>query len=86
MIVPIGLQQRAAGTGFSSKPEIPGMKEKIYNPASTNEQAPAEGMAAVNTFNSEELDDQINPGEPVPKNFEREQDRRQHDDQDEKNR
>ena len=62
------------------------MKEKIYNPASTNEPAPAAGMAAVNTFNSEELDEQINSGETVPKNFEREEDRQQHDDQNEKNR
>jgi hypothetical protein len=34
------------------------MKEKIYNPASTNETSPAKGMAAVNTFNSEEIEDQ----------------------------
>ncbi|MGE5519873.1 MAG: hypothetical protein ACM3VS_08115 [Candidatus Dadabacteria bacterium] len=32
------------------------MKEKIYNPASTNNTSPSPGMAAVNTFNSEEMD------------------------------
>ncbi len=52
------------------------MKEKIYNPGSTNETAPAKGMAAVNTFNSEEMED--NQG--IPKNFEIEQRRGQEDD------
>ena len=57
------------------------MKEKIYNPASTNEQSPAEGMAAVNTFNPEDVED-INgqEHEPIPKNFEREERRDQRDD------
>jgi len=30
------------------------MKEKIYEPARHNEESPAEGMAAVNTFTPEE--------------------------------
>ena len=54
------------------------MKEKIYNPASTNETAPAEGMAAVNTFNSEEIED-TNSGR-LPKNFETDESREQEDD------
>jgi hypothetical protein len=30
------------------------MKQKIFEPARHNEEAPAKGMAAVNTFNPEE--------------------------------
>jgi hypothetical protein len=30
------------------------MKEKIFEPARHNEESPAKGMAAVNTFNPEE--------------------------------
>ena len=30
------------------------MKHKIFEPARHNEESPAEGMAAVNTFNPEE--------------------------------
>ena len=30
------------------------MKRKIFEPARHNEESPAEGMAAVNTFNPEE--------------------------------
>ncbi|MGZ3838665.1 MAG: hypothetical protein ACXVMS_08635 [Flavisolibacter sp.] len=57
------------------------MKEKIYNPASTNETAPAEGMAAVNTFNNEELDEQQQSNKATPKIFDREeQERGQTDD------
>jgi hypothetical protein len=56
------------------------MKEKIYNPASTNEQSPAEGMGAVNTFNPEEVEDMNgHEHEPIPKNFEREERRGQRD-------
>ena len=54
------------------------MKEKIYNPGSTNETSPAEGMAAVNTFNSEEIED-TNEGK-MPMNFENDQRRGQEDD------
>jgi hypothetical protein len=54
------------------------MKEKIYNPASTNETSPAEGMAAVNTFNTEEIED-VNEGR-IPKNFETDGSREQEDD------
>ena len=54
------------------------MKDKIYNPASTNQQAPADGMAAVNTFNSEETDDKAEAG--VPRNFERSEKTEQKDD------
>jgi hypothetical protein len=56
------------------------MKEKIFNPASTNETSPAEGMAAVNTFNSEENEDTQTSGNSIPKNFDREETREQHDD------
>jgi hypothetical protein len=54
------------------------MKEKIYNPASTNETSPAKGMAAVNTFNSEEIEDTSEGS--IPKNFESDQSRDQQDD------
>ncbi|HEU0109629.1 MAG TPA: hypothetical protein VFQ73_02080 [Flavisolibacter sp.] len=55
------------------------MKEKQYNPAGTNDKAPAEGMAAVNTFNPEEIEETSSSS--IPKNFERnEVDRSQHDD------
>jgi len=54
------------------------MKEKIYNPASTNETSPAKGMAAVNTFNSEEIED--NNTVQMPKNFEEDGSREQEDD------
>jgi hypothetical protein len=30
------------------------MKQKIFEPARHNEESPAEGMAAVNTFNEQE--------------------------------
>lgn len=33
------------------------MNDKQYNPAGNNEEAPAKGMAAVNTHNPEESDD-----------------------------
>ena len=57
------------------------MKEKIYNPASTNEQSPAEGMGAVNSFNPEEVEDmKEHEHEPIPRNFEREDRRGQRDD------
>jgi hypothetical protein len=57
------------------------MKEKIFNPASTNDSSPAEGMAAVNTFDSEEIDDNGASGEQgMPKNFERDQKKEQRDD------
>jgi len=57
------------------------VKEKIYNPASTNETAPADGMAAVNTFNSEEVEEVGNQKEKaIPKNFERDHKREQEDD------
>jgi hypothetical protein len=56
------------------------MKEKIFNPASTNETSPAEGMAAVNTFNSEEIEDTQTGDNGIPKNFDREEGREQHDD------
>jgi hypothetical protein len=57
------------------------MKEQIYNPASTNEQSPAEGMGAVNSFNPEEVEDmKEHEHEPIPKNFEREDRRGQRDD------
>jgi len=57
------------------------MKEKIYNPASTNEQSPAEGMGAVNSFNPEEVEDmKRHEHEPIPRNFEREDRRGQRDD------
>ena len=54
------------------------MKEKIYNPASTNETAPDKGMAAVNTFNSEEIDEQQKEtgDNGIPKNFDRREDER----------
>ena len=54
------------------------MKEKIYNPASTNNTAPAKGMAAVNTFNSEEMDEQQEEtgDNGVPKIFDRDEDER----------
>jgi hypothetical protein len=50
------------------------MKDKIYNPASTTGEAPAEGMAAVNTWNSEELDkvSTKNDDKVSPKNIDRE--------------
>jgi hypothetical protein len=57
------------------------MKEKIYNPGSTNEQSPAEGMGAVNSFNPEEVEDMKgHEHEPIPRNFEREDRRGQRDD------
>jgi len=58
------------------------MKDKIYNPASTNEPAPAKGMGAVNTFNSEEIEDreQRTGDEGIPKNFENNNERGQTDD------
>jgi hypothetical protein len=74
-----------SGTCFLQFLETSVMKEKIYNPASTNETAPAAGMAAVNTFNSEEIDDDRNTAESIPKNFEKDTDRRQHDDQENEN-
>jgi hypothetical protein len=54
------------------------MKEKIYNPASTNETAPAKGMAAVNTYNSEEIDEQQEEtgDKGIPKIFDRKEDER----------
>ena len=48
-----------AGTSFSVYALKSNMKEKQYDPARTNEQAPAKGMAAVDTHNPEE----IQPGE-----------------------
>ena len=56
------------------------MKDKIFNPASTNSTAPAEGMASVNTFNPEEIDDKNQAADSIPKNFEKSEDRAQHDD------
>lgn len=57
------------------------MKNKIYNPASTNQTSPAEGMAAVNTFNSEETEGKSREQEEgIPTNFERTETREQHDD------
>jgi hypothetical protein len=54
------------------------MKEKIYNPAGTNKTSPAEGMAAVNTFNPEEMEDKARGS--LPKNFETDESREQEDD------
>lgn len=57
------------------------MKEKIYNPAGTNNSSPAEGMAAVNTFNPQELDEARQTGsKPIPKNFERDDEKREQTD------
>jgi len=44
------------------------MKDKLYEPARHNEQSPAPGMAAVNTFTPEEA-----PLEPIPSNQVREE-------------
>jgi hypothetical protein len=49
------------------------MKEKIFNPASTDDHAPEKGMAAVNTWNSEEIDNTESEKGSEPKNFEREE-------------
>lgn len=54
------------------------MKEKIFNPAGTNETSPAKGMAAVNTFNPEEIEDKN--AAKLPKNFEDDGSREQVDD------
>lgn len=48
------------------------MKDKLFNPASTNSEAPEKGMAAVNTWNSEEIDNTKSEKSGEPKNFERE--------------
>ncbi len=57
------------------------LKDKIYNPGSSNEQSPAEGMGAVNSFNPEEVEDMKGQEHaPIPKNFEREDRRTQSDD------
>ena len=50
------------------------MKHKIYEPARHNEESPAEGMAAVNTFNPEET-----PLEELKEEQERNEDKSQQD-------
>ena len=49
------------------------MKDKLFNPASTNTEAPEKGMASVNTWNSEEIDNTESEKGGEPKNFEREE-------------
>lgn len=49
------------------------MKEKVFNPASTNNEAPEKGIASVNTWNSEEIDNTESEKGAEPKNFEREE-------------
>ena len=46
------------------------MKQKIFEPARHNEESPAPGMAAVNTFNPEEM-----PLEEMKENREKDQER-----------
>lgn len=53
------------------------MKEKLYDPAGNNQQAPEKGMASANSFTAEETDTH-NGG--LPKNFERNEERGQTDD------
>ena len=56
------------------------MKEKIFNPASTNSSSPSEGMASVHTFNPEEMDQREPAADGIPKNFEKKEERAQQDD------
>ena len=46
------------------------MKEKLYDPAGSNSEAPAKGMAAVDTANSEELDQQTSSPVAAPQDDE----------------
>ncbi|MER3464697.1 MAG: hypothetical protein C4329_10125 [Chitinophagaceae bacterium] len=48
------------------------MKDKIINPVSTNEDV-QKGLASVNTWNSEEIDNTKSEHSGEPKNFEREE-------------
>ena len=55
-------------------------KEKIYNPAGNNTDAPARGMASSNSYTAEEIENIDTAEEGLPKNFERTDERGQTDD------